>query len=241
VHVLLNNGGDFSPPDNPTEDGFEYLTGVNYFAHWYLTQLLIDSLKSSGPGARVVFTTSPSESKTGDIDFDNLEGVGKSSTVAMYGLTKLYAILAMKEFQKRTAGSGIEFFAAHPGIAKSGIFDRMEASWDKPLSTLLKLAGPIVGQSAEAGSRAIVHAATSPDMAGLGGDADHVVGPFYGPLKEVSPEGTSGLITNTGNTDDRPARNPRAFDDDLAARLYDETARILSHKIKDFDPDRKFA
>ncbi len=41
--------------------------------------------------------------------------------------------------------------------------------------------------------------------------------------------------------EDRPARNPRAFDDDLAARLYDETARILSHKIKDFDPDRKFA
>lgn len=29
-----------------------------------------------------------------------------------------------------------------------------------------KLAGPVVGQSAEAGSRAIVHAATSPDMAG---------------------------------------------------------------------------
>lgn len=23
VRVLLNNGGDFSPPDNPTEDGFE--------------------------------------------------------------------------------------------------------------------------------------------------------------------------------------------------------------------------
>lgn len=23
VSVLLNNGGDFSPPDNPTEDGFE--------------------------------------------------------------------------------------------------------------------------------------------------------------------------------------------------------------------------
>jgi hypothetical protein len=29
-----------------------------------------------------------------------------------------------------------------------------------------KLAGPIVGQSAEAGSRALVHAATSPDMKG---------------------------------------------------------------------------
>lgn len=31
---------------------------------------------------------------------------------------------------------------------------------------LQKLAGPIIGQSAESGSRALVHAATSPDMEG---------------------------------------------------------------------------
>ena len=30
LHVLMNNGGDFSPPDAITEEGFEYLTGVNY-------------------------------------------------------------------------------------------------------------------------------------------------------------------------------------------------------------------
>ena len=42
-------------------------------AHWYLTQLLMDSLKAAAPEARVVFTTSPSESKTEDIDWDNLE------------------------------------------------------------------------------------------------------------------------------------------------------------------------
>jgi hypothetical protein len=37
--------------------------------------------------------------------------------------------------------------------------------------------------------------------AGKGGSPDHVVGPFYGPLKEVSPAGTSGLITNTVSPD----------------------------------------
>lgn len=42
-------------------------------AHWYLTQLLLDSLQQAAPNARVVFTTSPSESKTEDIDWDNLE------------------------------------------------------------------------------------------------------------------------------------------------------------------------
>lgn len=35
-----------------------------------------------------------------------------------------------------------------------------------------------------------------------------------------------------GNTDDRPARNPRAFDENNAVRLYDETKRILTHKVR---------
>jgi NAD(P)-dependent dehydrogenase (short-subunit alcohol dehydrogenase family) len=37
LHVLMNNGGDFSPPDAMTEDGFEYLTGVNYMVRWLAT------------------------------------------------------------------------------------------------------------------------------------------------------------------------------------------------------------
>jgi hypothetical protein len=40
-------------------------------------------------------------------------------------------------------------------------------------------------------------------LAGKGGSVEHIVGPFYGPLKEISPAGTSGLITNTV----RPARD----------------------------------
>jgi hypothetical protein len=35
-----------------------------------------------------------------------------------------------------------------------------------------------------------------------------------------------------GNTEDRPARNPRAFDENNAVRLYDETKRILTHKVR---------
>ena len=45
-----------------------------------------------------------------------------------------------QELQKRAQAAGIngvEFFAAHPGIAKTGIFGRMEADWTKPLSTVL--------------------------------------------------------------------------------------------------------
>jgi hypothetical protein len=34
-------------------------------------------------------------------------------------------------------------------------------------------------------------------------------------------------------------QNEQIYDDDKVTRLYDETGRILSHKIKDFDADRK--
>ena len=40
-------------------------------------------------------------------------------------------------------------------------------------------------------------------LAGKGGSVEHIVGPFYGPLKEISPAGTSGLITNTVGPESR--------------------------------------
>ncbi len=37
---------------------------------------------------------------------------------------------------------------------------------------------------------------------------------------------------------ERKAKNARAYDDALAAKLYEETGRILSEKISDFDGGR---
>lgn len=47
-------------------------SGTNHFGHWYLTQLLVTSLKAGRP-SRIVWVTSPSETSTPDIDFNNLE------------------------------------------------------------------------------------------------------------------------------------------------------------------------
>lgn len=41
--------------------------------------------------------------------------------------------------------------------------------------------------------------------------------------------------------DEQGAQNPIAYDDDVAARLYDETGRILSAKISAFDGGRQWA
>ena len=45
-----------------------------HWTHRYLTQLLVPALKRGGP-SRLVWVSSPSETNTPDIDFDNLECV----------------------------------------------------------------------------------------------------------------------------------------------------------------------
>lgn len=239
LHILINNAGEFVPKDNMTEDGFEVTIGTNHFGPYYLTQQLLGKLKENTP-SRVVWVTSPSESSTPDIDWDNLEAVGQPSDLRMYGLSKLYNLVMMKEFQRRLQNSGVEVFAAQPGIARTEIFGKIDANLSKPLGTALKLAGPIIGQTAEEGARSLVYAATSPDMAGKGGDLESIVGPPYARAGPLTPEGSAGIIANIGNTGERDAQNPRAYDDALTQRLYDETARILSHKIKSFDGDREW-
>ena len=42
----------------------------------------------------------------------------------------------------------------------------------------------------------------------------------------------AALFLQQGNTEDRPARNPRAFDENNAVRLYDETKHILTQKVR---------
>lgn len=48
--------------------------GTNHFGPYYLTQQLLGKLKENTP-SRIVWVTSPSESSTPDIDWDNLECV----------------------------------------------------------------------------------------------------------------------------------------------------------------------
>lgn len=74
---------------------------------------------------------------------------------------------------------------------------------------------------------------------GKGGDVTHIVGPFYGHLPGL-PFGLSN-IANLGNTAERFAENDRAYDDNVAAKLYDKTGEIVSEKISAFDSGRTWA
>lgn len=238
LYILINNAGVFVPADETTPDGFEVLVGTNHFGPWYLTQLLVPALKEGSP-SRIVWVSSPSETTTPDIDFDNLEGTGKQSDLAQYGLTKLFNLLSMREFHKQLVSFGIESFAAQPGIAQTGLFSKIQPEVSKPVGSAMRVTGPIVSQSATAGAEALTYAATSLNMTGKGGSVEHIVGPYYCGMPGL-PSGLANII-NVGNTGERTAQNPRAHDATLATKLYEKTGTILSQKVSAFDSSCSWA
>ena len=55
IDGLINNAGIYHAPRSISEDGVEIHFAVNHLGHFLLTNLLMDMIKDSGPGNRVVF------------------------------------------------------------------------------------------------------------------------------------------------------------------------------------------
>ncbi len=119
LDVLLNNAGTFPTKQQLTEDGFEMQIGVNHLAHFLLTNLLLDRLRSSAP-ARVV-TVSSTLHKKGSIDFDSFQGFTKYSAQTAYNQSKLANVLFSAELAQRLEGSGVTANALHPGAVATDI------------------------------------------------------------------------------------------------------------------------
>lgn len=113
LDVLINNAGTFPAKQSFTEDGFEMQMGVNHFAHFLLTGLLLDCLRASAP-ARVV-TVSSMMHKRGALDFDTFRGFRKYGAQKAYCQSKLANVLFAMELAERLEGTGVTSNALHPG------------------------------------------------------------------------------------------------------------------------------
>lgn len=119
LDVLINNAGTFPPKQRHSEDGFELQMGVNHFAHFLLTNLLLDCIKHSAP-ARIITVTSMLHKK-GQLDFDSFKGFSKYSAQAAYNQSKLANVLFAVELAKRLEGSGVTSNLLHPGAVATDI------------------------------------------------------------------------------------------------------------------------
>jgi len=159
LHVLVNNAG-VGGQRGVTADGFELHFGVNHLGHFALTSLLLDRLKASGPGARVVTVSSDAHYGAHGIDFDALRRSTASFTGQReYAVSKLCNVLFTQELARRV--TDVSAYALHPGVVASDIWRRVP----QPARALIKRRM----LSVEDGAVTSVYCATSPAVAAESG------------------------------------------------------------------------
>ena len=174
LHVLINNAG-VAGSRGLTADGFELTFGVNHLGHFALTMLLLDQLKASGPGARIVNVSSEAHYGASGINWDAQRQRTRSFTgMREYAVSKLCNVLFTQELARRLGGADADVtaYALHPGVVASEIWRRVPQPF-RALMTRRML-------STEQGALTSLYCATSPDVASASGL-------FYDKRQAVAP------------------------------------------------------
>ncbi|KAM9352710.1 retinol dehydrogenase 13 isoform 2-T2 [Symphorus nematophorus] len=185
-----------------TEDGFETQLAVNHLGHFLLTNLLLPKLKSSAP-SRVV-TVSSIAHQGGQIDLDDLFFSRRPySSLESYRQSKLANVLFSRELARRLKGSGVSSFCLHPGVIRTEL-GRHVQSWFPGLGALLSLPSLLLMKTPRQGSQTTVFCAVTPGL-------EERSGRYFSDCaeKEAAPEGQ---------------------DDEVASRLWEESARLVGLK-----------
>jgi retinol dehydrogenase 12 len=157
LHVLVGNAG-VGGRRGLTEDGFELHFGVNHLGHFALTMLLLDRLKESGPGSRIVNVSSEAHYDAPGIDFGALRRRTRSITgLREYAVSKLCNVLFTQELARRLDGVGVTSYALHPGVVASDIWRRVP--WPARAVITRRML------TTEQGALTSVYCATSPSVA----------------------------------------------------------------------------
>nr|WP_300047911.1 oxidoreductase [uncultured Nocardioides sp.] len=182
LHLLVNNAGIMAPPPRRTGDGLESQMATNHFGPFLLTGLLLDQLAASGDG-RVVTLSSQMHRVARSAPLADPRSQRHHSRWQVYGQTKLANLLFTFELDRRLrhAGMPVRALAAHPGLAGTHLAVNGQLGTTRGRrAAVLDGAVKLVSQSAEAGARPTLMAATA-DLPGA-----TYVGPS-GPAEAAGP------------------------------------------------------
>ncbi|KAM6153199.1 retinol dehydrogenase 13 [Erethizon dorsatum] len=211
VDILINNAAMMRCPHWATEDGFEMQLGVNHLGHFLLTNLLLDKLKASAP-SRVINLSSLAH-VAGHIDFDDLNWQKrKYNTKAAYCQSKLAVVLFTKELSRRLHGTGVTVNALHPGVARTEL-GRHTGMHSSTFSSFTL--GPIfwlLVKSPQLAAQPSTYLAVAEELEGVSGK-------YFDGLKEKAPA-------------------PEAEDEEVAQRLWAESARLVGLDVSQEPPAR---
>jgi NAD(P)-dependent dehydrogenase (short-subunit alcohol dehydrogenase family) len=162
IHVLVNNAGAINTSRQLTVDGHELTFATNHLAYFLLTNLLLDTLKASGP-SRIVNVASAAHVGA-SIPFDDLQAERSYSGIRRYGESKLANILFTFELARRLEGSGVTANCLHPGVVATGFGLNNTGLF----SFAVKLVQPLF-ISPRKGAATSIYLASSSEVAGVSG------------------------------------------------------------------------
>lgn len=138
---------------------------VNYLSRFLLTNLLLDTLKSSAP-ARIVDGAGAYHSR-GRIDFNDLQGEKDYDGARANNQSKLANILFTYELARRLKGTGVTANCLHPGAVATGLVEK-DPNYPSIMRFLYKLFKPFL-KSPEKGAETSIYLASSPEVEGITG------------------------------------------------------------------------
>ncbi len=158
LDLLINNAGIMHPPKTLNSQGYEIQFAVNHLSHMLLTLKLIPLLEKI-KHSRIVTVTSLAQF-FGKISWNNLRAENYYNKQESYANSKLANIMFALELSQKLKEKNILSLAAHPGIAKTNLFNAQRPNPSRIEKISLDLFSPIF-QSAEMGALPQLYAATS--------------------------------------------------------------------------------
>jgi NAD(P)-dependent dehydrogenase (short-subunit alcohol dehydrogenase family) len=160
--VLINNAGILAAEGELTDDGFEATLQVNYLSAFYLTQLMLNALKTAGQGR--IINLSSSVYAVGKFDPAHLQRERRFPAFSAYANSKLLMLLFSIELAERLKNTPVTANAVHPGIVKTPMMLNARGFF----RAVAYLALPFA-ISPQQGAATSVYLATSPDVAEVSG------------------------------------------------------------------------
>ena len=158
LDLLINNAGIMHPPKTLNSQGYELQFAVNHLSHMLLTLKLIPLLEKV-KNSRIVTVTSLAQF-LGKLGWKNLKAEDYYNKQESYATSKLANIMFALELSHKLKAKDILSLAAHPGIAKTNLFNAQRPNPSRIEKFSLELFSPIF-QSAEMGALPQLYAATS--------------------------------------------------------------------------------
>ena len=165
LHVLFNNAGVMSPPQEKTAQGYEGHLGINNLGPFMFTKLLtptlIETAKSEPPSTvRVVWVASYAVEvvykKSIGFPLDNLDYHIEKPSLHKYCISKFGNYLHGTEFARRYKTEGIVSITLNPGNLWTNLYN--EQSWLFRMFARMITYAPIFGAYTE------VFAGLSPEV-----------------------------------------------------------------------------